>query len=58
MPPLDQLVAATTLTGAEESSSLERLEALGDAVLRFIATLAVFLNRFLAFLLIFSDACL
>lgn len=45
MPTLDQMVVATTLSGAEKSWSLERLEALGDAILKFVVTLGVFVNR-------------
>ena len=52
MPTLDQLVVATTLSGAEKSWRLERLEALGDAILKFVVTLGVFVNRSLTKMLV------
>ena len=54
MPPLDQLLLATTLTSAAEPFNLEGLEILGDAVLEFVVTLALFVNRFAILFLFLS----
>lgn len=42
VPPAVQLMEAFTAVGASEAVNLERLELLGDSLLKFVATLYIF----------------